>query len=436
MVILKNKVQLSLGENLKKLRIELGLRQHEIVGDEITRNLISMIENNKTPLYYRTAKLISNNINKISEERNMEVYISSDDIMNPERIEAKKQADRYIKELKDYIENKNYDLDGDYIKEIERFLKDWNIPEKKVIIYELLGDICYYNKDMQGEYMYLTRALENYFINPIRKDIYVVIIKLMANCIYTAKDNEAVRLCNLDIMKLDRLPKKHQATLVYNKALAYKKLKRYDKALESLSELKNYLGEENILELKESVILEGLIYKNIGKEDKAISKYKEYIELCEDNYQELGLAYSNIIDLFKDIGDKEKLLKNREKLISILPKIPRDDYRLLGIYYNLAGASVYLEEWEDAEEFYNQAFNQSIKDKEKVKRSKIVLSLLELYNKTGNKEKIFSEDSIIKQHLRGISPTDDMKIMLMFILLDIDDSTSGDIKELIKKFLE
>jgi len=52
---------LSTGEKIKNLRKGIGLKQEDIVSDEITRSLISMVENNKRNLTYKTAKVLLGN---------------------------------------------------------------------------------------------------------------------------------------------------------------------------------------------------------------------------------------------------------------------------------------------------------------------------------------------------------------------------------------
>ena len=61
-------MDITIGQNLKQIRKRLGIRQHEISGGEVTRNLISLIENDKTPLHERVAKLIAKNINDINNK--------------------------------------------------------------------------------------------------------------------------------------------------------------------------------------------------------------------------------------------------------------------------------------------------------------------------------------------------------------------------------
>ena len=81
----------TVGENLKKIRKDLNLKQYQIAGEDVTRNLISLMENNKTPIYHNVANIIAKNINEILAKRGQDIYIQAEDILNPERYEARKK---------------------------------------------------------------------------------------------------------------------------------------------------------------------------------------------------------------------------------------------------------------------------------------------------------------------------------------------------------
>lgn len=423
-----------MGENLKNIRREMGLRQHEIVGNEVTRNLISMIENNKSPLYYRIAKLISQNINKISYERGMEIFISPEDIMDPNRMEAKRKADNYIKDLKKRINSENYNISEEYIYEIEEFLKEWNISDKKVVIYELLGDIAHYNNS-QYEYLYLTRALENYFINPVKNDIAGLVIKLMTNCIKSGKYKETIRLSSLDFIEKENISKEHNISIEYKKALAYKEIGNYDEALEVLNEVYKRFGED-FKEYSKSLILKGICYNKKNQKEKAIIIFKQIVGNFQSKYEEKAIVYFSIIEIYKSMEDNSKVIKFRDELLDILPNFKLYDKQLIDIYFNLAETNEYLKDYETAEYYYVKAFVKSIDIKVTSKLSKIVLSLLKLYNKTAKNNRILSNNFILKEYFNTTELTDDMKLAFKLILTYLEAGKSNNVKNLINKFLE
>ena len=52
------------GEKIKKIRKDFKIKQNEITGGKITRNLVSLIENNRADLTASTAEIIANSIKR------------------------------------------------------------------------------------------------------------------------------------------------------------------------------------------------------------------------------------------------------------------------------------------------------------------------------------------------------------------------------------
>lgn len=433
---MENAVTITSGENLKRIRKELGLRQQEIVGDEITRNLVSMIENNKTPLSYRIAKVISENINKISIARDIGIHLDPEDILEPKRKEAKEKADKYITELKKHIENDNYTIDEFYFKEVEEFLNKWNIPDKKVIIYELLGDMYYYNKNYEKEYIYLNRALENYYINPIKEDIYDMIIKLMVNRITTEHNEEAIKLSELNIMERIEIPLRYRKYIHYNKALAYKRLKKVHKSLKLIEEFEELYGENTGNLYRKTLILKGSCFSKIQKPDKAYETYKKFLRVCGVDNEEAGLIYSNIIIIFRKQNNKEKVIEYKDKLLEYISKAGDDNIYLVKIYYRLGELFEYLDDIGKAEYYYVSAVNKATDRKENDKLAKLMFKLLNLYLANNQVEKIFLNDYIIKKIIKGTKLSDEIKLALKLTLANLKTSRYKEAITIINGLLE
>lgn len=432
-----NTDSISPGENLKRIRKKLGLRQRDIVGAEITRNLISLIENGKSPMNYRIAQIVASNINRVSKERNLGVYINPKDIMDPKRIDAKKKCDEYIEELKKYIQDNIYDLDEKYIKEIIDFLNQWKISEKKVEVYELLGDICYLNGDSKWEYVYLNKALENYYVLPVKNDIHILGRKLISSCINNERYNEAISLCNLDIMYGEHLPKEFQATICYNKALAYKRIKNYDKALKLLDCIEKNYNKTNQHILSKSLILKGTCYYEKDENKQAIEIYKNILEIFGKNSEEAGLAYSNIITIFRKLDLKDEVIEYKDKLIDILDQLEKNNNKhLMNIYLRLGQAFEYLDNIELAEYYYITAINKGLDRKENNKCSKILFNLLNLYTKTNQSEKIFLSNNIFLKGFENSPVSNEMKLAFSLILTNMRHGRAKAINDIISNILK
>ncbi len=189
--------QLSPGKNLKRIRKEMGLRQHEITKNIVTRNLISLIENEKTPLYERNARLIAETINQVNQEKGVFAYLDTQDILDPEKYDAKKVANTYIEKLQQKLAEKDYEILEDELAEVEKLLTKWNIPDSRAIIYELLGDMQHESQNKTDAFYYYFKALDNYLTLPIRfENEQRLLIKLVLNCIDSESYGYAQKLLN------------------------------------------------------------------------------------------------------------------------------------------------------------------------------------------------------------------------------------------------
>jgi len=61
---------LSPGEKVKKLRLELGLKQKQLTGDTVSATLISMIEKGERSVTLESAIIIANCLNKYYKHKN------------------------------------------------------------------------------------------------------------------------------------------------------------------------------------------------------------------------------------------------------------------------------------------------------------------------------------------------------------------------------
>lgn len=91
---------LSSGDKIKLIRKKYGLRQDDIVGEEVTRNLISQIEHNKAKLTKSTAEIIIKNLKEIAKKNNLEMDVTADYLLEDELAQANSILENYVDELK------------------------------------------------------------------------------------------------------------------------------------------------------------------------------------------------------------------------------------------------------------------------------------------------------------------------------------------------
>ncbi|WP_084756824.1 helix-turn-helix transcriptional regulator [Clostridium sp. DMHC 10] len=149
---------LSKGDKIKLLRKKYKLRQEDIAGNDITRNLISEIETNKANLTRSTAEAILKNLQKLGTKNHFEIEETVDYLLEDETIQASRVLDDYVGKLKTFMVYR----DGDFtatLKEVEEFLVKWSITDKKIIIYELAGDYFGTQNEIDKSIIYYEKAL-------------------------------------------------------------------------------------------------------------------------------------------------------------------------------------------------------------------------------------------------------------------------------------
>ncbi|MBS4539195.1 hypothetical protein GOQ27_12030 [Clostridium sp. D2Q-11] len=430
------------GQNLKVLRKKLGLKQYEITGGEITRNLISLIEHDKTPLHEGVARLISENINKISDERNMDIVVFPEDLMNPVRLKAKSLADEYISKLKIYLEDPEKEIDKKLLEDMEFFLQNWNLPDKKSKAYEMLGDIYEKRNDFEKMYIYLTKALENYFLKPYNKDINKLILKLSFACMHTKRYEESINLTNLALSYEDTV-EKYGSKVYYNRSVIFNRMKNYDKALVDLEKCrvlltsKNKLDEDEKVRLKRLIIVEGNCYKNKKEYLKAIEVYQKMYNMTEE-IQSVGekcAATMNIAETYEIMDNKEKVREYILKSEELLDEIAEDSFYKTRIYQDLAERYKYLKDEEKTKHYYERALNNFDPKKEKEGINNLLLDFINFYRETNSTEDISTLISNIEEMVEHINVDLNIRLLLNYLLFNIENNRVVDSMNIINKLL-
>lgn len=177
---------ISRGRLLKKVRKALGFRQYEILCSDITRNLISLIENEKVALNDSTMKIVIENMNRLANERNLDVIIDEKDLSIDGFFEAKQTANEYIDTLKHDQNITNINIDT-YFEEINMFLNSWDLPSEKSIIFESIGDIYGRQREYNKSFIYYIKSFENTMRLFDHTRIIKICSKVMFCCIRLAK---------------------------------------------------------------------------------------------------------------------------------------------------------------------------------------------------------------------------------------------------------
>ncbi|WIV13264.1 helix-turn-helix transcriptional regulator [Proteiniborus sp. MB09-C3] len=436
---MRNENKVSAGENLKRIRKELGLRQHEIAGEDITRNLISLIENNRAILYDTAANIIAKNMNKIMYERDINIFIKPEDLLNPERYNARKKANTYIEKLENILIEKKFNIEPEKLNEIEAFLNQWDLVDKKVRIYELLGDIFYISNNLNREYYYYFKALEASYDYPNMKKRYKLALKLVYNCVVTDKNEEVINLCNYMLLNEKDIPDRFKGVFYYDIALVHGKLEEIDKSLEALKNAKKHFTYKNNMDLKKVLILEGICYYTTKNYSKALKSYNELLKILEGKNiaDETCVTYINIIQVYIAKNDKEQVIKYFDKVMSNLPYVNEDSFYLPEIYYETSNIYLYLENYEASEKYLNAALALSQKSENHNLYKKFVSTLIDLYIQANWLDKLRDLMNSLEDKIYNIKLNEEfilvLKLLLYYVSQDDHKATEIIITNLLQK---
>ena len=116
---MKKCMVISDGDKLKAIREKYNLKQEEISGKDITRNLISEIETNKANITKNTAEVIIKNLTEVAKKNGFQITETVEYLMEDQVVQANKVLDDYIEELKTLLISK----DGSFIEVLKKSRK-------------------------------------------------------------------------------------------------------------------------------------------------------------------------------------------------------------------------------------------------------------------------------------------------------------------------
>lgn len=318
--------ELTPGEKLRNLRKKYGLTQSDIAGNDLTRNLISEIENGKIRLTTRSAERIYFNIKakiKNIDEDHVNWLIEDEVSLINKRAKRVLEKLKQINSLNELDNAKSLLHDIIYNKQVYYFIK--------YEIYLILADI-----DITKRKNYILKsigiALMHKDYDMLIKAIYLVVKYDYSSKLYESVITESDIV--LDFCEKEGLSSKNDDRInkiIFNRALAYKKLERFDECIESLNKLNYDISEEELLDIsilrancyiekKQYEIAQGIYLDILGKSTK------------NENLKVVSRAYRNIAI----IKLKLKQYENCEKYLKLAHDVGGSDWdRALTYYYSV-----------------------------------------------------------------------------------------------------
>ncbi|WP_373080485.1 tol-pal system YbgF family protein [Fusobacterium varium] len=383
---------LSPEEKLLAFRKKHKITQGELVGDDITRVFLGMIEIGKRSLTEKTAKLLCKNFTKILGERGIKDSIKLSDLMKTKEEQAL-----------EYLENVTKDVNSDLkenIWEIEEALFELNDNDRSEYCMKLFARFAN-EKNYLNARDYILKSLHG-----IRKivDLKEKLLEIMKlNKILGDYKNSVFTYRKFEDRLLKEKWSREYEMLQYKYAEALVETEGYTEALNILKLLfKKSKNEDFLFEVRKMI---AKTYKNMGDYEEAS---KEYVSLAKGrSSEEKAEAYSKLIEIGIITGDKVFLKKFYEKC--------KDNYEINGIKEEcdnfdvlvlLAKGAKELGKTKDSRSFYMEALmvgkNSGCEVEE---RMEIITELFQMFEKSD----FYSVQSIENEYISLLELKKDYK---------------------------
>lgn len=331
---------ISVGKRLRLIRKQLNIRQDEITGNEITRNLISIIENDKTNMTAKVAEILSREINAICVERSLDFHISAEALMESEERLCERLALGLIEEIEvatlDFFsfENQNRIMSMDIHL---RFYKLFNLSLKLLTLSESVVG----NHDIELGYMFSKRVVElsDYVKDDLANISYAINLSYYA--INLSKFEEARLVCRVTLRKYKEISSTDLFTLLMNLNIAAIKLNDTATSEEAIEAMLKIRGL-SLLE-KNKVLISQANRKYLdGKFEEAKFYYRDLLN--NTAIDETYLVYSNLLDIYR-ITESSDLSSFIEEVVKFNSEdLEKDSIYLCKFYWKLSMAYRALED--------------------------------------------------------------------------------------------
>ena len=372
---------LSPEEKLLAFRKKHKITQGELVGEDITRVLLGMIEIGKRSLTEKTAKLLCKNFNRILKERGIKDSIKVEELMKTKE----QQAIEFFKDI----------------------LKRDNISSKEIIwdIEEALYEI-----NDADRVNYCLQLFEKFF--SLKE--YRVARNYLLKSMHRVKDIESIKESLLKIFELNKILCDYEGSvfayrrfknklekekwceilenILFNYSYALIKCGEYKEAFENLQLLiKKSKNDKFLFETRK---LLGKAYKKMGDYSHAT---REFISLAKGKTpQDKAEAYSNMIEIALETDDILLLKKFYEKCkINYEADRIQDEKLNFEILIWLGKGAKKLQKNKDSKAFFMEALMVGKSNNYSVeKRMEIISELFQIFEKSD----FFSVQSIENEY--------------------------------------
>jgi transcriptional regulator with XRE-family HTH domain len=304
----------SLGQKVKKLRKEKRLTQQDLADNNISRSMLSLIENDVAQASMSTLSYVAQKLGKP-----LSYFLSDDEEINQKGEQLLTEAEELMHRAQYQEAFEKIQLFISQFKDMGSLLSSMNRLFGS--LYTLLGICCFYMESPSSS-DYLSQAIEKlsqagapHYLS--RAYNYLALLKFREN---DYEQMEKLLLC-ADSFLGDTTLNNVQMRLnnSYNLALSYYRQEKFQETLEFIDRTLNYCTKYQLFfNYGDFNMLAALSYKNINKIEQALEcnfNALRYYELSH-NALMLHAIYVNLCILYRIIGDSYNALYYIDKAMS------------------------------------------------------------------------------------------------------------------------
>lgn len=414
--------EMYLGDRIKRTREKLGLIQMNLQTPNLSRNLLSGIEHNKTTLTPAKALILYKQFIDYSWIRDIEIDIHFDEVLDQNQEYKKlKEANQVCHKLYHMIKHDEMDsLEVDYnildqYRNVDLGMLGFSIPY-------FLGQIAYKRKELKRAQKLYYKALDNLIVT---RRIDVI---------------ENFRDCAYDLLLVCRALNDEKQVLKYYKHIEYMclaskqevpagilyNLSLYSEISGEFEQAISYLNDYSELELNtydriEARIMKANIYSSMKELTKSSAMYIDILSTeSEISYEYQALCLGNVIN---DIIDSDSTVYDdniseyRAKLMDIIKSKTNTVYNYKQ-YSSIARSYEYFDDYENAYEYYVTSFKSIDHDHDFNKTITVLLESYATFKKLGHLDDFIS--LILKVSIDKINCKSKVQLLTLIAKLQAD----------------
>ncbi|MBW9159556.1 helix-turn-helix transcriptional regulator [Clostridium tagluense] len=300
-------------EKIKETRKFLKMKQEDLQDENVSRGLISMIETDQRALAKNVAIKLAEKFKQKAKELDIKFEIDENFLLRSPAEDAELYC---LKKLEGSIIN----------EEIIEIACKFNLLEIKASFYSKKGDSFLARKDYDNAFINYNNSMSIYNDNKQHEIIPHLYFQMGICKARDYKYNDALLYFDIcerySVMYKDT---KTQKLVLYDIALCYKKIDKFDLALKTIQKYLLFSNKKDNFYFYAN-FLKSNCYKAIGKYDIAIEIYNSLrAELPKPEDPLLGYIYNNLGVLYLDKGDFKTSLECFERAEKIRDAVDKNN---------------------------------------------------------------------------------------------------------------